>query len=118
MIDKTPNAVGPILGRLARGEVAVGNVSPEVKAIHTALGSFEALQPILHGFRGGSQTVDHFKGVIGDQHLNAAALKASLNEIKTLANTIKGGMGAKTPEPASATAIKPGGAIDRLINKK
>src|SRR5439155_21140442 len=96
MIDKNPTAVGPILGRLARAEVKIGDVPPEVKAIHTALGSFEALQPILHGFRGGSQTVEHFKGVLGDQRLNAAALKASLNEMKALANTIKGTGKSKT----------------------
>lgn len=108
LIDKNPNAVGPLLGRVARGEVAIGNVPPEVKALHTALGSFEALQPILHGFRGGSQTVDHFHGVIGDQHLNAAALKASINEIKALAGDIQSGGG----EAGGGSS-----AVDALLKK-
>lgn len=91
MIERNPNAVGPILGRLARGEAVMGIVSPEAKQLATALGSFEALQPILHGFRGGGQTMDHFHSVIGDQRLNAEALKASIREIKTLAEGIKTG---------------------------
>jgi hypothetical protein len=91
LIDKTPDAVGPILGRLAKGETVVGNVAPEAKALATALGSLEALQPILHGYRGGSQTMDHFHSIIGDQALNAAALKASLKEIKALAADIRSG---------------------------
>ncbi len=102
LIDKNPETVGPILGRIAKGETAIGNVSPEAKAIGTALGSFTALQPILHGFRGGSQTVDHFNAVLGDQHLNAAALKASLKEIQFLAQTIKNPPKAKT----SASGIR------------
>lgn len=91
MIDANPSAVGPLLGRIAKGETVVGTVSPEAKALGTALGSFKALQPILHGFRGGSQTVDHFDSVIGDQSLNAAALKAALGQIKILAEKIKKG---------------------------
>lgn len=91
MIERNPNAVGPILGRLARGETVVGIVAPESKQLATALGSFEALQPILHGFRGGGQTMDHFHSVIGDQRLNAEALKASIREIKALAEGIKTG---------------------------
>ncbi len=95
LIKKNPNSVGPILGRLARGETVVGVVSPEAKALGTALGSFEALQPILHGFRGGSQTMDHFHSVIGDQSLNAAALAASIQEIKALARDIRAGRSAE-----------------------
>lgn len=91
LIERNPNAVGPILGRLARGETVVGIVAPEAKQLATALGSFEALQPILHGFRGGGQTMDHFHSVIGDQRLNAEALKASIREIKALAEGIKTG---------------------------
>lgn len=91
LIDKTPNAVGPVVGRLALGQTVLGTVAPEAKALGTALGSFEALQPILHGFRGGGQTVEHFHSVLGDQTLNAAALKASLLQIKALASDIRGG---------------------------
>lgn len=91
LIDKTPNAVGPVVGRLALGQTVIGTVAPEAKALGTALGSFEALQPILHGFRGGGQTVEHFHSVLGDQTLNAAALKASLLQIKALASDIRGG---------------------------
>ncbi len=104
LIDASPNAVGPILGRLAKGETVVGTVSPEAKALATALGSLVALQPILHGYRGGGQTSDHFTSIIGDQHLNAAALKASLAEIRGLAADIRKGnfeepaSGAKTPD--------------------
>lgn len=91
MIDRNPQAVGPIAGRIARGETVLGIVSPEAKDLGTALGSFTALQPILHGFRGGGQTVDHFQSVIGDQRLNAEALKASIREIKALAEGIRTG---------------------------
>jgi len=115
MIDKTPNAVGPIMGRLARGETVIGNVSPEAKALGTALGSFEALQPILHGFRGGGQTVEHFHSVLGDQRLNAAALKASINEIKALAANIKGGKAVEETAPQARGLIVPGGALEKLL---
>ena len=91
MIDANPSSVGPLAGRIARGEAVIGNIDPQTKAIGTALGSFEALQPILHGFRGGSQTVDHFHSVIGDQAMNAEALKASLLQVKQLAADIKMG---------------------------
>ncbi len=91
MIDATPNAIGPIMGRIAKGESVVGNIPPDAKALGTALASFEALMPILHGFRGGSQVMDHFTSIIGDQHLNAAALKASIKEIQALADNIRTG---------------------------
>ncbi len=108
MIDQNPKSVGPILGRIARGEIAVGSAPPEVQALHTALMSFEALQPILHGFRGGSQTVDHFHAAIGSQSTNAAALKASLTEIKSLAQQIESGMepGLDTVPAASSSGRK------------
>lgn len=104
MIDANPNAVGPIMGRLAKGEAVLGTISPEAKALGTALGSFVALQPVLHGFRGGGQTVDHFVGVLGDQHLNAAALKASLEQIKALAADIEHGKVQEEPAGTAAPA--------------
>ncbi len=110
LIDAHPENVGPILGRLARGETVLGVVSPESKALATALGSLVALQPILHGYRGGSQTTDHFQAVIGDQKLNAAALKASLNEIKALASDIRTGgsepVGGGTVTPQQSDSVK------------
>lgn len=112
LIDATPSAVGPIAGRIARGETVVGNVSPEAKALGTALGSFEALQPILHGFRGGSQTVEHFHNTLGDQRLNAAALKASLDQIKALATDIKQGRGQNI---GTVTVTSPDGKSERTV---
>ncbi len=115
LIDKTPGAVGPILGRLAKGETVIGTVSPEAKALATALGSLEALQPILHGYRGGSQTMEHFHSIIGDQNLNAAALKASLNEIKQLAEDIRG---ADKPAANSGGGLNlPDDIRQKLMNK-
>lgn len=105
LIDKNPGAVGPIVGRIARGETVIGNVDPGAKALGTALASFTALQPILHGFRGGSQTVDHFTSAIGDQRLNAAALKASINEIKALAKQIREGSGVSGTESSAIPAV-------------
>lgn len=91
LIDKNPGVLGPFIGRLYRGEIALGAAPPEARQLFTALKSFEALQPILHGFRGGSQTLDHFTQAIGGIETNPGGLKASLAEIKWLAETIKAG---------------------------
>ncbi len=117
MIDQNPKSVGPILGRIARGEIAVGSAPPEVQALHTALMSFEALQPILHGFRGGSQTVDHFHAAIGSQSTNAAALKASLSEIKALAQQIETGMEPGVEAAATETRIVNGVTYMKVGNE-
>ncbi len=92
LIDKDPSAVGPLLGRISRGEIKLGDAPPNVRSLYTGLSSFEALQPILHGFRGGSQTVDHFHQAIGGLETNAEGLKASIGEIKYLAQQIRDGL--------------------------
>ena len=98
MIDAHPEVAGPIWGRITKGEAGLGTVGDAGKALQTRLGSFSALQPILHGFRGGGQTVEHFDKIIGDQSLNPSALKASLAQIKALATDIRTG---KAPEEAT-----------------
>ena len=56
--------LGPILGRLARGEIAIGNVDPKIVDLYSKLNSFYALQPAIHGFRN-YQLVKDMPSLIG-----------------------------------------------------
>lgn len=108
LIDQAGPNVGPLIGRLMRGEIKLGDVSPNVRALFTGLKSFEALQPIMHGFRGGSQTVEHFREAIGGLETNPAALKASIGEIRYLAQAIRNGEMEDGSGPAPAAASPSG----------
>jgi len=110
MIEKDPGMVGPILGRIENGQLKVGTVDPKFSGLVTSLGSLTAMMPILHGFRGGSQAMDHFSTIIGDPHLNKPALRASLMAIKRLAEEIKTGKTIavdENGEPVAASAPTP-----------
>jgi hypothetical protein len=116
LIDKHPENIGPINGRIEDSALKVGSVDPKYSQLVTNLGSIVAMMPILHGFRGGSQAMDHFNTIVGDPHLSPAALKASLNTIKRLALEIETGKGVPVddngePITASATAKPPAATL-------
>jgi len=56
--------LGPIVGRLNRGELAIGNVPPDIAQLYTEMESFNALQPAIHGFRS-AEFVKDWKTALG-----------------------------------------------------
>lgn len=76
--------MGPIIGRIAKGEIDLGSVDPETRSLYTALESFTDLQPALHGSRG-VQYAERFKKAIGGLETNPAAVIASVRELQKTA---------------------------------
>lgn len=104
LVDSVGDQLGPIAGRISRGEIKLGDAPANVRALYTALQSFDALQPIMHGFRGGSQTVDHFHSAVGGLETNPEGLRASINEIKGLAQAIRSGTATSIDATAAPAA--------------
>lgn len=110
---------GPIIGRIAKGEIALGNVDPEVQRVYAELQSFYSLQPAVHGFRN-AEFVKDFNAFVGNLQTNPDAVIAGLNGLKpTLTEVEKSGRtykprivedaGPKPPEGKS-TVYDPQGA--------
>ena len=82
---------------------------PDTSALMAQLGSFAALQPTLHGFRG-QQALAEFEKIIGGVPKNADALEAAIRAIQGTAQIIErggnpapggAGAGGGVPSPAS-----------------
>jgi len=56
--------MGPLMGRLAKGEIALGDVDPAIAELYGAMKSFYALQPAVHGFRN-AEFVKDFETALG-----------------------------------------------------
>ena len=61
---------------------------PDVAGLMTSLGSFAALQPSLHGFRG-QQALEGFEKLIGGVPKNPEALKESIKSIQRTAGIVE-----------------------------
>jgi hypothetical protein len=73
--------MGPIVGRIARGEIAIGNVEPAVAELYGAMKSFYALQPAVHGFRN-AEFVKDFETAIGTLERNPEAFLAGVKGLR------------------------------------
>lgn len=73
--------MGPLMGRLARGEIAIGNVPPDVARLYGAMKSFYALQPAVHGFRN-AEFVKDFETAIGTLERDPEAFIAGMEGLK------------------------------------
>lgn len=74
-------SMGPIVGRIARGELKIGNVDPSVAELYGAMKSFYALQPAVHGFRN-AEFVKDFETAIGTLERNPEAFLAGIKGLR------------------------------------
>lgn len=82
---------GPVVGRIARGEIAIGNAPPEVQKFYAELQSFYSLQPAIHGFRN-AEFVKDFNTFVGNLQTKPDSLLAGLEGLKpTLTEVEKSG---------------------------
>jgi hypothetical protein len=72
---------GPIMGRIAKGDIKIGTVSPEIQKAYAQLESFYALQPSVHGFRN-AEFVKDFDTFVGNLATNPDAVIAGLEGLK------------------------------------
>jgi hypothetical protein len=102
--------MGPTMGRLNRGEIAIGNVSPDVAKLYSAMKSFYALQPAVHGFRN-AEFVKDFETALGTLERDPEAFIAGMQGLKpTLESVAREGKtshrriveGRDTPAPAAS----------------
>lgn len=91
MVQKNGKEMGPIMGRLNRGEITIGNVDPEVAKLYGAMKSFYALQPAVHGFRN-AEFVKDFESAIGTLERDPKAFLAGMEGLRpTLESVAKEG---------------------------
>lgn len=76
-VKRNGASMGPLMGRLSRGEVAIGNVPPEVAQLYSAMKSMYALQPAVHGFRNANFVKD-FETAVGTLERNPEAFVAGM----------------------------------------
>jgi hypothetical protein len=90
-IRKNAKELGPVFGRLAKGEIAIGNVDPKIAKLYSALTSFYALNPAIHGFRN-FEFVKDMPSFIGGLERDAEGTIAGLEGLKpTLQSVAKEG---------------------------
>lgn len=91
LVEKNRDNIGPIMGRLARGEVAIGNVPPDIARLYSAMKSFYALQPAVHGFRN-AEFVKDFETALGTLERDPDSFIAGMEGLKpTLESVAKEG---------------------------
>jgi hypothetical protein len=117
-IRQNAKSFGPIVGRIAKGEIAIGNVDPEVQKFYSQLQSFYSLQPAIHGFRN-AEFVKDFNTFVGNLQTNPESLIAgleglepTLKEVEKSGRTYKqriveGGAGGGKPATAGAKTWNP-----------
>ncbi len=114
LVHKNAASMGPLMGRLNRGEIAIGNVPPDVAELYSAMKSFYALQPAVHGFRN-AEFVKDFEHALGTLERDPEAFIAGMKGLKpTLESVAKEGKtfhkrlveggGGATPETPAATS--------------
>jgi hypothetical protein len=112
--------LGPIFGRLAKGEIAIGNVDPKIAKLYSSLTSFYALNPAIHGFRN-FEFVKDMPSFIGGLERDPEATIAGLEGLRpTLESVMKEGKtshkriveGRDTNTPAGGGAPQPPKAGD------
>lgn len=69
--------LGPIMGRIQRGEIKLGDVDPKVAKLYSTMQSFYAMQPAIHGFRN-AEFVKDFNSFVGGLERDPEATLAGL----------------------------------------
>jgi hypothetical protein len=118
--------IGPRAGRWQEAQegplgMITGGPSSEYAGSKAMLGSFEALLPILHGFRGGPQVIAQFqKSMGGGMNQPAENLRAAIRSLRILADDIRTGRaipisssGAAPAAPTSGGGFDPNSLLDK-----
>ena len=100
-IDAKSKKIGNLGSYWAQATNGTPISDPDVAGLMTSLGSFAALQPSLHGFRG-QQALKGFEDLIGGVPKNPEALKESIKSIQRTAGIIEKQGQHKTVAPPSA----------------
>jgi hypothetical protein len=89
LADVKANAasMGPLMGRLYRGEINIGNVPPNVAKLYTEMKSMYALQPAVHGFRN-AEFVKDMETAIGTLERNPDAFIAGMQGLVPTLNAV------------------------------
>jgi hypothetical protein len=91
LVRKNADNMGPVMGRLEKGELKIGDVDPDVAELYSAMKSFYALQPAVHGFRN-AEFVKDFETALGTLERNPDAFIAGMKGLKpTLESVAKEG---------------------------
>lgn len=91
LVNKHREDMGPLMGRINRGEVSIGSVDPGVARLYSAMKSFYALQPAVHGFRN-AEFVKDFESALGTLERDPDAFIAGMEGLKpTLESVAKEG---------------------------
>lgn len=92
LVRANAKEMGPIMGRLNRGEIALGDVDPKIAELYGAMKSFYALQPAVHGFRS-AEFVKDLETAIGTLERNPEAFIAGMKGLRpTLESVAKEGV--------------------------
>lgn len=92
LVKKNGSQMGVTMGRINRGELALGNVDPDVAELYGAMKSFYALQPAIHGFRS-AEFVKDLETAIGTLERNPEAFLAGMKGLKpTMESVAKEGV--------------------------
>jgi hypothetical protein len=105
-IADNASSFGPIMGRINRGEIKLGDVDPKVQEAYSQLESFYALQPSVHGFRN-AEFVKDFDTFIGNLQTNPDAVIAGLHGLEPTLKAVE--ESGRTMQP-KIFAGQPGGA--------
>jgi hypothetical protein len=80
-VQKNRDQIGPLAGRLARGEITIGDVPPQIAKLFIQMESFNALQPAAHGFRA-AEFVKDWKTALGSLERDPDAFIAGLEGLQ------------------------------------
>jgi hypothetical protein len=92
LVRKNAKSMGPLMGRLEKGEIALGDVDPAVAELYGAMKSFYALQPAVHGFKN-AEFVKDFETALGTLERDPEAFIAGMKGLRpTLESVAKEGV--------------------------
>lgn len=86
-IQENAEELGPIMGRIQRGEIALGDVDPKIAKLYSTMQSFYAMQPAIHGFRN-AEFVKDFNTFVGGLERDPEATLAGLEGLKPTMQSI------------------------------
>lgn len=86
-IRTNASQLGPIFGRLAKGEIAIGDVPPNIAKLYSSLTSFYALNPAIHGFRN-FEFVKDMPSFIGGLERDPESTIAGLEGLRPTLNSV------------------------------
>jgi len=86
-LQENADELGPVMGRIQRGEIAIGDVDPKIAKLYSTMQSFYAMQPAIHGFRN-AEFVKDFNSFVGGLERNPEATLAGLEGLKPTMQSI------------------------------